>query len=141
MDAFSTALIVQERSLNDELQEARKELIRGLGDECNQSVLIGLKRMGALDRTSFDSVLPKKDDGKGSSGTKGNTNGGKFFSPPSKEYTAEITESVQVCSFWESNLRDQSWHPFKIIEVQGNKRCAYEFISHVDILILRKNVD
>ncbi|KAI3901881.1 hypothetical protein MKW92_032304, partial [Papaver armeniacum] len=77
--------------------------------------------MGALDPTSFDSVLPKKDDGKGSRGTKGNTDGGKFFSPPSKEYTAEITESVQLCSFWESNLRDQSWHPFKIIEVQGKQ--------------------
>ncbi|KAI3892515.1 hypothetical protein MKX03_020248, partial [Papaver bracteatum] len=34
---------------------------------------------------------------------------------------AEIFESEELYSFWKNTLRDQSWYPFKTIEVRGKK--------------------
>ncbi|KAF9589247.1 hypothetical protein IFM89_021239 [Coptis chinensis] len=47
LEALNQALIVKERKSNDELQEARKELIAGTKDN-SVSALIGVKRMGEL---------------------------------------------------------------------------------------------
>ncbi|MCL7026594.1 hypothetical protein MKW94_012193, partial [Papaver nudicaule] len=74
--------------------------------------------MGELDPRPFavfDDMLPENDGGK----KRKENDGGKGCSH-TKDY-CEITESVQLCSFWESNLRDQTWHPFETIEVHGNK--------------------
>ncbi|XP_062018316.1 factor of DNA methylation 1-like isoform X2 [Rosa rugosa] len=48
-EALNSTLFVKERESNNELQDARKELIRGLVDDG----FIGVKRMGELDITPF----------------------------------------------------------------------------------------
>ncbi|KAJ0020631.1 hypothetical protein Pint_32385 [Pistacia integerrima] len=90
------ALIIKERKTNDELQDARKDLINSLreGTSCAN---IGVRRMGELDRIPFHSVAKKK-------------------------FPEEAGEkAVELCSLWEEYLRDPSWHPFKIIvDIDGN---------------------
>ncbi|KAI3875718.1 hypothetical protein MKW92_030940 [Papaver armeniacum] len=72
--------------------------------------------MGELDSRSFDKVFPASFPSKG---------GGR-------RETTEITKSVQLCSFWETNLRDQSWRPFKVIKVKGKQE---EVIDEDDELL------
>ncbi|KAF8397478.1 hypothetical protein HHK36_016395 [Tetracentron sinense] len=95
LEALNKALIVKERTSNDELQEARKELITGL-KEMSGRALIGIKRMGALDNKPFLDASKKKY--------------------PSK---VAVEKTVELCSLWEEYLRDPKWHPFKIIMVEG----------------------
>lgn len=93
MEAMNQTLIVKERQSNDELQEARKELIKGLDDMLNgPRTNIGLKRMGELDQKHFVNICKKRF--------------------PSGE--AE-TKGVELCSLWQENVKNSAWHPFKVI--------------------------
>ncbi|KAA8549275.1 hypothetical protein F0562_000959 [Nyssa sinensis] len=97
LEAFNQALAVKERNSNDELQEARKELIDFLKDESSRA-LIGVKRMGELDPKSFHIATKRK-------------------------YSEEEADekAMEFCSLWEDYTRDPSWHPFKIITVDGSE--------------------
>ncbi|KAL2498999.1 Factor of DNA methylation 4 [Abeliophyllum distichum] len=87
--ALSQNLIIKERNTNDELQEARKELINALKDT---RANICVKRMGELD-------------------------GKPFYIAAKRKYSHEDVagKAMELCSLWEDYLRDPSWHPYKII--------------------------
>ncbi|KAF8397479.1 hypothetical protein HHK36_016396 [Tetracentron sinense] len=95
LEALNQALIIKELKSNDELQEARKELINGL-KEMSSRALIGIKKMGELDEKAFHIASKLK-------------------------YPDEVADekAAELCSLWEAYLRDPEWHPFKIIMVKG----------------------
>ncbi|XP_052204647.1 protein INVOLVED IN DE NOVO 2-like [Diospyros lotus] len=105
MDALHQTLIVRERKSNDELQDARKELINGL-KEMPRHGDVGVKRMGELDNRPFYEAAKRK-------------------------YNAAEAEvrAVEICSLWEEYIRDSNWHPFKVILVDGE---AQEIIDEED---------
>ncbi|XP_028766461.1 factor of DNA methylation 1 [Neltuma alba] len=92
VESMNQTLIVKERQSNDELQEARKELIEGLKNMLNARTNIGIKRMGELDEKVFVNVCKKKI----------------ALEDPQ-------TKGVELCSLWQENLKDSAWHPFKVI--------------------------
>lgn len=98
LEEMNGALITRERESNDELQEARKELIVGLDDLLSARTLIGIKRMGELDEKPFQVACKKK-------------------------YKAEDvdTKAAELCSSWQEEIKKPSWHPYKIVEyVEGS---------------------
>ncbi|KAL5102032.1 hypothetical protein RYX36_006359 [Vicia faba] len=95
MDALNQTLIVKERKSNDELQEARKELINTIKEIPSRSD-IGVKRMGELDYRPFLEAMEKK-----------------FNADDAEDRASEL------CSLWEEYLKDPDWHPFKISIIQG----------------------
>lgn len=97
LEMLSQALIVKERKSNDELQEARKELVNGLMETTSQTS-IGVKRMGEMDDVPFKSAAKRMFRG--------------------KEIAARAAE---LCSEWEDHLRDPKWHPFKIMKTDDSK--------------------
>ncbi|KAF9676834.1 hypothetical protein SADUNF_Sadunf08G0044500 [Salix dunnii] len=114
LDALNQTLIVRERKSNDELQEARKELINGLKEISNRSH-IGVKRMGELDSKPFLKAMKRK-------------------------YTNEEAEerASVICSLWEEYLKDPDWHPFKVIMVDGKHQ---EIIDEEDEKLSRLRDD
>ena len=96
LEALNQTLIVKERKSNDELQEARKELVNDLKDLAS-SAHIGVKRMGELDSKPFHEAMQRK-------------------------YNEEEAEDIasELCSLWEEYLKDPDWHPLKDITVDGN---------------------
>ncbi|KAG6382424.1 hypothetical protein SASPL_157908 [Salvia splendens] len=97
LDQLSQALIVKERKCNDELQEARKELINFMKDQSARAI-IGVKRMGGLSSKDF---LPAAK---------------RMYSDSKTELRA-----VELCTKWESRIMDSNWHPLKIIQTEGGK--------------------
>ncbi|XP_062154773.1 protein INVOLVED IN DE NOVO 2 [Alnus glutinosa] len=95
LEDLNQTLIVKERKSNDELQEARKELINGL-KEMARRTSIGVKRMGALDNKPFYEAMKRKYN----------------------EEEADMRAS-ELCSLWEEYLKDPDWHPFKVTTVDG----------------------
>ncbi|XP_021295466.1 protein INVOLVED IN DE NOVO 2-like [Herrania umbratica] len=97
VEALNQTLIVRERKSNDELQEARKELINGL-KEISSRAHIGVKRMGELDSKPFFEVMKRR-------------------------YNEEQAEerASELCSLWEEYLKDPDWHPFKRIKLEGEE--------------------
>ncbi|XP_072977365.1 factor of DNA methylation 5-like isoform X2 [Typha angustifolia] len=92
MEELNQALIIKERKSNDELQEARKELISGLTEMLSGRSLIGIKRMGELDEKPFRNACKQRY---------------------SKE-DADV-KAMMFCSKWQDELRNPEWHPFKVI--------------------------
>ncbi|KAI4302396.1 hypothetical protein MLD38_038145 [Melastoma candidum] len=92
---LSQNLIIKERKINDEVQEARKELISALKNLASDSgqTSIGVRRMGELDTEPFLEAMKIK-------------------------YNNEEAEdrASELCSLWDEYLRDTNWHPFKNIE-------------------------
>ncbi|MBA0781497.1 hypothetical protein Gotri_002421 [Gossypium trilobum] len=97
LEALNQTLIVRERKSNDELQDARKELINGLKEISTRSQ-IGVKRMGELDSKPFLEAMKRR-------------------------YNEELAEerASEVCSLWEEYLKDPDWHPFKRIKLEGGE--------------------
>ncbi|XP_061370207.1 protein INVOLVED IN DE NOVO 2 [Gastrolobium bilobum] len=98
LDALNQTLIIKERKSNDELQEARKELINGIKEITNRAH-IGVKRMGELDTRPFHEAMKKR-------------------------YNEEEAEerASELCSLWEEYLKDPDWHPFKVIIIEGKEK-------------------
>ncbi|GAB4831801.1 hypothetical protein Ancab_005816 [Ancistrocladus abbreviatus] len=107
LEVLNQTLIVKERRSNEELVEARKELVNGLKEMSNRAN-IGVKRMGELDNTPFHEACKRK-------------------------YPGELAEdkAVELCSLWEEYLRDPEWHPFKVIKLEGEGK-HQEVISDED---------
>ncbi|OMO91213.1 hypothetical protein COLO4_18521 [Corchorus olitorius] len=105
LEQLNQTLIIKERKSNEELQEAKKELIKSLSR--NTRAQIGVKRMGDLDAKPFITAARKKFLGK-EAGEK----------------------AMELCSEWEDYLRDPSWHPFKILTDEEGK--AKEIINEND---------
>ncbi|XP_011073344.1 factor of DNA methylation 1 [Sesamum indicum] len=94
LEDLNQQLLAKERQSNDELQEARKELIEALKDMLSSSrVNIGIKRMGEIDEKAFKNACKER------------------FPPGEAEMKA-----AEVVSLWQEKLKNPEWHPFQIIE-------------------------
>lgn len=96
LEALNQTLIVKEKESNDELQEARKELISGLREILTDRTLIGIKRMGELDEEAFKIACRErfcKDEA--------------------------VIKAAELCSKWADELKNPEWHPFLVITVGG----------------------
>ncbi|XP_021609259.1 factor of DNA methylation 1 [Manihot esculenta] len=97
LESLNATLIVKERRSNDELQDARKELIQGLRGTLSSTV-IGIKRMGEIDEKPFLKTCKRR-----------------FPHEKAK------VEASALCSLWQENLKNPEWHPFKIINYDYGK--------------------
>ncbi|GAV90937.1 XH domain-containing protein, partial [Cephalotus follicularis] len=107
LESFNGPLILRELRSNQELQDARKELLSGLQDMLNGRTTIGIKRMGEIDRKSFQNMCQLRF---------------------SSEYWEDI--SAKLCSLWEDKVRDSNWHPFK--QITSMTVCKYEIVDDND---------
>ncbi|XVF05507.1 hypothetical protein REPUB_Repub05bG0178200 [Reevesia pubescens] len=108
MEELTQTLIVQERRINVELQDARKELITSLKDASTRTrASIGVKRMGELDIKPFQIAAKRK-----------------YSAVEANEKAAEL------CSLWQEYLRDPIWHPFKILK--DNEENTKEILDEND---------
>ncbi|KAK6159459.1 hypothetical protein DH2020_006773 [Rehmannia glutinosa] len=96
-EVLNQSLIVKERRTNVELQEARKELIN-VFMELPSRASIRIKRMGELDSKSFIAAAKRQymDE-------------------------EEDVKAVELCTQWDSYLRNANWHPFKIVPSEDGK--------------------
>ncbi|KAF8393058.1 hypothetical protein HHK36_021299 [Tetracentron sinense] len=92
LESLNQTLIVKERQSNDELQEARKELIAGLTEILIGRSNIGIKRMGELDEKPFENACKQKFP-----------------------HEDALVKSAELCSLWQEYLKKPEWHPFKIV--------------------------
>ncbi|XP_049934256.1 protein INVOLVED IN DE NOVO 2-like [Nymphaea colorata] len=92
LDQLSTTLLAKERIANDELQEARKEMIVGFDELFSNRAHIRVKRMGELDLKAFKEECKKKYP---------------------EDYEIKAAE---IASSWDVLLRDPSWFPFKVVQ-------------------------
>ncbi|KAG8053455.1 hypothetical protein GUJ93_ZPchr0001g31392 [Zizania palustris] len=99
LEELSGELVKKERESNDELQEARKELISGLEEMLTGRTAIGIKRMGELDEKPFQNACRKKY---------GND-----------DYE---TKAAELVSSWQEEIKKPSWHPFKIVTIDGEDK-------------------
>ncbi|XP_057775900.1 factor of DNA methylation 4-like isoform X2 [Salvia miltiorrhiza] len=94
LEDINQLLFSKERQSNDELHEARKELIAGLTDMLSSSrVNIGIKRMGELDVKVFKNACRQR------------------YPPEEAEMKA-----AELCSLWVEKLKDPEWYPFRVVE-------------------------
>uniref|UniRef100_A0A0D9X4I4 Factor of DNA methylation 1-5/IDN2 domain-containing protein n=1 Tax=Leersia perrieri TaxID=77586 RepID=A0A0D9X4I4_9ORYZ len=96
MEALNQTLIIKERKTNDELQDAKKELISGLTELLGPRSTIGIKRMGELDEKPFLTACKQR------------------YSVNEAEIKA-----LEFCSEWQEHLKDANWHPFKMVTRGG----------------------
>ncbi|KAL5581221.1 hypothetical protein UlMin_013663 [Ulmus minor] len=94
MELLNQTLLTKEREANDELQEARKALIEGLSNLLSSRSNIAVKRMGDLDNKPFMDTCKQR------------------FS-----FEEAQMQASTLCSMWQENLKDPSWHPFKVVTV------------------------
>ncbi|XP_050379342.1 factor of DNA methylation 1 [Argentina anserina] len=106
LENMNQTLIIKERQSNDELQDARKELIKGLSEMLAGPSHIGIKRMGDLDQKPFLNACKSK------------------FSLEEAQ-----VQAFTMCSQWQENLKDPEWHPFQVIEREGK---TVEIINEED---------
>ncbi|XP_043702825.1 factor of DNA methylation 1 [Telopea speciosissima] len=99
MEDMHQTLIIKERQSNDELQDARYELIEGLQEMLSGRTLIGIKKMGELDAKPFQNACKQRF--------------------PSTEASIK---SVELCSLWQEEIRNSGWYPFKIVIANGNPK-------------------
>ncbi|EYU21705.1 hypothetical protein MIMGU_mgv1a020880mg [Erythranthe guttata] len=111
LEDLNKQLLLKERQSNDELQEARKELIEGLQEMLISSrVNIGIKRMGEIDEKAFKNAC-------------------KLRFPPEE---ADI-KTVELCSLWQEKMKHPDWHPFRVVE--DSKGNCQNYIKEDDELL------
>ncbi|RLN23707.1 factor of DNA methylation 4-like [Panicum miliaceum] len=98
MESLNQTLLIKERKSNDELQNARKELIAGFQELAVGRSNIGVKKMGDLDLKAFGNACRKRS---------------------SKE-DAEVKYAM-LCSKWEAEIRNPNWHPFRVKVIDGKE--------------------
>ncbi|KAK3160223.1 hypothetical protein QOZ80_1BG0056820 [Eleusine coracana subsp. coracana] len=96
VESLNQTLVIKERKSNDELQQARKELIAGFSEIAGARANIGIKRMGEIDLKAVANACAKQL-------WKGNE------------------EASIICSKWEDEIRDPSWYPFRVVMVDGKE--------------------
>ncbi|KAL1817210.1 hypothetical protein ACET3Z_019784 [Daucus carota] len=103
LECLNQALLVKERGSNDEVQGARKELIKLLRAMCIPKASIGIKRMGELDHNPIVSAAKRKypDDVAGE-------------------------KAMEFSSLVEDKLRDPGWYPFKFKVVGAGRKEAID---------------
>ena len=73
---------------------------------------IGVKRMGELDSSVFQEACRRK-------------------------YSEDMAEdkAAEFCSLWDEYLRDPEWHPFKVVQVNGEHKVCDLWSSFHDIYL------
>ncbi|KAF5189451.1 Factor of dna methylation, partial [Thalictrum thalictroides] len=99
LEALNQTLLVKERKSNDELQEARKELVSGLRDMLGVQTAIIVKGMGELDDKPFQKVCKQRF--------------------PTK---VAAIKAAELCSMWQEHIRNPEWFPFKVVEEEGKTK-------------------
>ncbi|WVZ23778.1 hypothetical protein V8G54_002322 [Vigna mungo] len=99
---FNQALIVKEREVNDELEEARKKLLEEIAEISCPHDNICVKRVGEIDTQPFIRHVRS------------------LLRSISKELVEQI--ALRKCSLWQKNVEDPQWHPFKIITIDGKSK-------------------
>nr|QDC18029.1 factor of DNA methylation 1-like B [Hypericum perforatum] len=105
LESLNETLVLKERQSNDELEEARKELIEGLKDLLDapntpvEKNTIGIKRMGEVEQKAFHNACKQRY-------------------PPEE---ADL-HAMQLCSLWQEKVIDSQWYPFKAIMVDGKEK-------------------
>lgn len=89
MEILNQTLILKEHMSNDELQDARKELLNVLPNLLDSSI-VGVKRMGEVDQQPFQDVCLQK------------------FSREEWEM-----RSMELSSLWQNKVNNSNWQPFK----------------------------
>ncbi|MED6120864.1 hypothetical protein PIB30_024887 [Stylosanthes scabra] len=103
VEGLQQTLVIKERKTNDELQDARKELVKYMNDKSARA-FIRVKRMGELDSNLFLKAVKSKFDGL------------------VEEDEVQI-KAVELCSQWDDYLRDANWHPFRVVtDKEGNAK-------------------
>uniref|UniRef100_A0A1J3JZ18 Factor of DNA methylation 5 n=1 Tax=Noccaea caerulescens TaxID=107243 RepID=A0A1J3JZ18_NOCCA len=92
LEDMNSHLMIKERQSNDEIQEAREELITGMRELLTDRTNIGIKRMGELDEKPFMKACKQRFMGE----------------------EADVQHAM-LCSKWQENLKDSGWYPFKRI--------------------------
>ncbi|XP_010503501.1 PREDICTED: protein INVOLVED IN DE NOVO 2 [Camelina sativa] len=105
LDKLNQTLILRERRTNDELQEARKELVNIMRE---WKTNIGVKRMGELVTKPFMDAMQQK-------------------------YCQQDVEdrAVDVLQLWEGYLKDPDWQPYKRVKLE-NQETEVEVIDETD---------
>ncbi|VVB11528.1 unnamed protein product [Arabis nemorensis] len=103
MEEMNSALMIKERESNDEIQEARGELITGLRDMLNDRTIIQVKRMGELNEKPFMKACKQKFSGE----------------------EAEV-QYAMLCSKWQENLKDSAWYPYKRVGNEDNMKLVVD---------------
>ncbi|OIW09183.1 hypothetical protein TanjilG_11321 [Lupinus angustifolius] len=101
VEELHNVLVSKGIKINDELQDARKELKKWIEPQQRQTrAIIGVKRMGELDEKPFLKAAKRKF----------------------KADEADL-EAIKSCSLWEDYVRDPQWHPFKVLtDKEGNSK-------------------
>ncbi|XP_039036070.1 factor of DNA methylation 4-like [Hibiscus syriacus] len=97
LESSYSCLMMSHLLANQELQDARKEAIQGLNDILNSKTTLGIKRMGDIDQKAFEVACSQK--------------------LPHKHWRETC---AKLCSLWQQNVLDSKWHPFKMIDTDGN---------------------
>ncbi|KAG9442554.1 hypothetical protein H6P81_018408 [Aristolochia fimbriata] len=110
LEELNQVLIIKERRSNDELQEARKELINGLREMLNSSrTTIGLKSMGEIEQKPFQDACMSQ------------------FGRDEGEF-----KSAELLSLWQEHIKDPEWHPFKRVVVNEKSEELKEVVNEED---------
>ncbi|KAL0724435.1 hypothetical protein Bca4012_039034 [Brassica carinata] len=99
LEDTNSALMIKERQSNDEILEARQELITGLIGMLSDRTNIRIKRLGELDEKPFLKACNKR--------FKGEEAGVQY---------------AMLCSKWQENLKDSNWHPFKRVGTEDKMK-------------------
>ncbi|KAF8722055.1 hypothetical protein HU200_022686 [Digitaria exilis] len=114
MDSLNQTLVIKERRTNDELEEAKKVLTTELPNMFAARSLIGVRRMGEPDKKAFFAAC------------KGKT-------------AQDDDELTLLFSKWEDEIRHPEWHPFKVIEVDGQAKLTVTalvlFLDNAHLLV------
>ena len=81
----------------------------------SSGAFIGVMKMGDLDTKPFDKAMKRRY---------------------SRNEADE--KALELCSLWEENHKDSSWHPFKVITDNGNLKVCISLIYTIDYLIILK---
>ncbi|XP_047330902.1 factor of DNA methylation 2-like isoform X2 [Impatiens glandulifera] len=95
VESLNQTLILRDHMSNNELQEARKELINVLPDILDNTT-IGVKRMGEVDQKPFQDLC--------------------FRRFPREDWEVK---SMEQTSLWQENVKDPGWQPFKTVMKEG----------------------
>ncbi|CAA7020016.1 unnamed protein product [Microthlaspi erraticum] len=99
LEEMNSHLMTKERQSNDEIQEARKELITGLSELLSDKTNIRIKRMGELDEKPFLKACKQRFRGE----------------------EAGVQHAI-LLSRWQEILKDSNWHPFKRIGTEDKMK-------------------
>ncbi|KAG5566921.1 hypothetical protein RHGRI_002468 [Rhododendron griersonianum] len=127
LESLTSILTAKDRKSNDELQEARKELINGFLDS---HAYISVKKMGELDSKPFQTATKRFVDEAAQEKPTANRATDGQVTTKRKYYEGETTDdrAVELCSLWENYLRDPSWHPFKVICMEGDHKVFFALL-------------